>query len=335
MRTVTIISGIAGMTGGEVAAKLLERGDTVIGFDNFFAGSRDVVTRLLPHEPFYFFEYNINSANDMNSLFSLIESEYPADRCRLSFINCAAVVHTKHFYHPDDTFETNVVAMRDSLGRAIRAGFSKYINCSTSEVYSMKSWQEGGVREDAPVLIATAEQSLRTSYATGKLLTEFFTRDAVDRGCIAGCSIRFANVYSPNEAHEEHIIPYVISSLSREKRIVLLENARETYRTFLHNGDSCASVIRLLDTPTALDGSVYNVGTTEEISIPDLVAKTAKLMELTDISIDYCGRRSADPARRLLNIDKVTAAAGWVPKISLDEGLRQCIRSYRNGRKQT
>ena len=40
---------------------------------------------------------------------------------------------------------------------------------------------------------------------TGKLLTEFFMKDAVDEGKIKGCSIRFANVYSKNELNPKHI----------------------------------------------------------------------------------------------------------------------------------
>lgn len=332
MENVTIISGVAGMTGSLVAEKLLERGHLVIGFDNFFAGSREIVNSLLTRNHFQFFEYDLADSGNMGSLFAFIEAEYGRATCRLSFVNCAAVVHTKHFYHPDDTFKTNVLAMRDSLEQTVKAGFSTYINCSTSEVYSMKSWQEGGVREDAPVFIATVEQSLRTSYAAGKLMTEFFMRDAVERGRIKGCSIRFANVYSPDEAHEEHIIPHIISSLYRERRVLLLENARETYRSFLHNSDSCASVIRLLDTPDALNGTVYNVGTTEEIAIVDLVARIASLMGLNDISIEFGGVRTADPVRRLLNVDKIRAATGWGAEISLEDGLRQCI-SYQRTRR--
>jgi dTDP-glucose 4,6-dehydratase len=63
----------------------------------------------------------------------------------------------------------------------------------------MNSWNEnGGVRESDYLTMAAAEHSQRTSYATGKLLTEFFIKDAVDEGRIKGCSIRFANVYSKN-----------------------------------------------------------------------------------------------------------------------------------------
>jgi len=329
MKPLTLISGVAGMTGSLAAAKLLDRGDEVIGFDNYFAGSRESIADLLLHKGFQFFEYDISDSRHLDVLFAFLHAHYPADRFRLAFINCAAVVHTHHFYHPDETFNTNVVAMRDSLDRAVRGHFSVYINCSTSEVYSMNSWQEHGVSESSPVLLATAEQSLRTSYAAGKLLTEFFVRDTVDRGLITGCSLRFANVYSPSEAHAEHIIPFLIASLSRDRRVVLLENARETYRTFLHNSDSCAAVIRLLDTPAALDGSIYNVGTTEEINIVDLVSRIAELMGLNDVSIEYLGRRSADPIRRLLSITKLHQATGWTPQISLDEGLRQCVEFRR------
>jgi dTDP-glucose 4,6-dehydratase len=196
----------------------------------------------------------------MDELFRFVMTKMGRSRPLPVLSIARAVVHTKHFYNPEDTFLTNVVGMRDSLHRAIEAGFLKYINCSTSEVYSMNSWMEGGVREDSPVLLATAEQSLRCSYATGKLLTEHFLKDCVNRGLIKGCSIRFANVYSPTEAHDEHIIPYIISSLMKTNSVVLLENAKKTIRTFLHNSDSCDAVIALLMNEKSLDGSIFNVG---------------------------------------------------------------------------
>ena len=333
MKKVTIISGAAGMTGCATAEKLLARGEWVVGFDNFFAGSRADVERLAGQPRFTFFEYDLTRAADMDALFAFVRREFPAADSRLAFLNCAAVVHTKHFYHPDDTFGVNVVGMRDSLERAIAAGCRTYVNCSTSEVYSMKSWEEGGVREESPVLVATAEQSLRTSYATGKLLTEFFLRDAVGRGRIRGCSIRFANVYSPTEAHESHIIPYAISALLRTGGLTLLENARGTQRSFLHNSDSCAAVVRLLDTDAALDGTIYNVGTPDEIGIVELVELIAKLLGLPRADIRFEGVRTADPARRLLNTAKIRAATGWQPEIPLAEGLRQCIAFWRQGAK--
>ena len=96
----------------------------------------------------------------------------------------------------------------------------------------MESWKEGGMKEDDFLLMATAEHSQRTSYATGKLLTEFFVKDVVDKGLIKGCSLRFANVYSRNELLTKHIVPHVISSLIYDGTVTLLENSKVNKRTF-------------------------------------------------------------------------------------------------------
>lgn len=328
MSEVVVISGVAGMTGSKVSEFLLKQGIPVVGFDNFFCGSREVIAALSRNKNFVFFEYDVCNSNHMDSIFNFVEDKFSGyDKY---FVNCAAVVHTKHFYHPDDTFSTNVIAMKDMLTRCIDKGYERFVNCSTSEVYSMKSWEEGGVKENSPVLMATAEQSLRTSYATGKLLTEFFMKDAVDNGKIKGCSIRFANVYSAEELYDDHIIPHIISSLKKDKSVTLLENAKQTRRTFLNNHDSCMAVLKLLFSEKALDGSVYNVGTTQEIYIVDLVKKIAELMKIDDYSVNFKDTRSADPARRLLNVDKISERVGWSAEISLEQGLKECIENRRN-----
>ena len=110
----------------------------------------------------------------------------------------------------------------------------------------MNSWNEnGGVKESDYITMAIAEHSQRTSYATGKLLTEFFMKDAVDTGKIKGCSIRFANVYSKDERYPKHIIPFIINSFRDNGKVVLLENSRKNKRTFLNNYDSCSAVLAL------------------------------------------------------------------------------------------
>ena len=191
MNKLVVISGIAGMTGSMVTKFLLEK-DFVVGFDNFFCSTKETIKEYENCEKFHFFEYDIRNKEQMKNLFSFVENNFK--NYSKYYINCAAVVHTKHFYEPDNTFEVNVICAKESLNQAIENGFERYINCSTSEVYSMKSYVEGGIKEESPVLLATAEQSLRTSYATGKLMTEFFTKDAVEKGKIKACSIRFANI---------------------------------------------------------------------------------------------------------------------------------------------
>lgn len=325
--TLYVISGVTGMTGNELSRRLVNDGQKVIGFDNFFASSIDTVSDLLGNPNFIFHEYDLNNPEQMEALKAEVLAMKP-DVKEIVYINCAAVVHTEHFYEVEHTFTTNVTSMRAFLQQAIEVGASIYINCSTSEVYSMQSWNEhGGVREDDFLLIATAEHSQRTSYAVGKLMTEFFMKDAVDTGLIKGCSIRFANVYSKHERFAKHIIPHIINQLLNGEKVVLLENSKKNKRTFLHNIDSCNAVFELIAHPDALDGTVYNVATDEEVSIVELTNLIAHKMGIENPEIVFEGYRKSDPERRLLNTDKLRTRTGWKPQVTLDKGLDLCVAS--------
>ncbi|MCR4636247.1 MAG: NAD(P)-dependent oxidoreductase [Butyrivibrio sp.] len=330
MNRLYAISGVTGMTGNELVRQILtdESKDHILGFDNFYASSIETVSDHINDDRFEFFEYDINNADQMADFENRIKAAAP-DYDELVYINCAAVVHTEHFYHVYETFDTNVLGMKFFMEQAIRVGAQKYINCSTSEVYSMNSWNEsGGVKESDYLTMAVAEHSQRTSYATGKLLTEFFMKDAVDEGRIKGCSIRFANVYSKNERYPKHIIPYIINSFRNDGKVVLLENSRKNKRTFLNNYDSCSAVLALVNTESALDGTVYNVATDEEISIIDLAKLCAGKMGIEKPVIEFSGYRESDPERRLLSTEKIRTRTTWKPVIDLDKGLEECVAFY-------
>ena len=330
MSKLYAISGVTGMTGNELVRQILVDGSTdhILGFDNFYASSIETVSDRINDDRFEFFEYDLNNKEQMQDFERrVVAIKYGYDE--VIYINCAAVVHTEHFYHVYETFETNVEGMNDFLQQAIRVGAGKYINCSTSEVYSMNSWNEnGGVKESDYLTMSVAEHSQRTSYATGKLLTEFFIKDAVDEGKIKGCSIRFANVYSKDERYPKHIIPFIINSFRDNGKVVLLENSRRNRRTFLNNYDSCSAVLALAATDSALDGTVYNVATDEEISIIDLAKLCASKMGIEDPVIEFSGYRESDPERRLLSTEKIRTRTAWKPVVDLNKGLDECITNY-------
>ena len=325
------ISGVTGMTGNELVRQILDdkkSEDHILGFDNFYASSIDTVKDCLGDSRFDFFEYDLNSSEQM-ALFENMVMDMKENYDGIIYINCAAVVHTEHFYEVYETFDTNVTGMKSFMEQAIRVGADAYINCSTSEVYSMNSWNEdGGVREDSYLTIAHAEHSQRTSYAVGKLMTEFFMKDAVDKGKIKGCSIRFANVYSKDEKYPKHIIPFIISSLMKDGKVTLLENSIKNRRTFLNNYDSCSAVLALINSPDSLDGTVYNVATDEEIKITDLVKLCAEKMGIADPEINFEGYRESDPERRILSTEKIRKRTYWSPSVTLEKGIEECVANY-------
>ena len=118
---------MTGMTGNELARQIVKRGDDVIGFDNFFASSIETIQDVLESEHLTFFEGDVNDDAKMQELekkVSGLKEKYE----KVIYINCAAVVHTEHFYHVDRTFETNVMGMKKFLEQAIRVKADSYIN---------------------------------------------------------------------------------------------------------------------------------------------------------------------------------------------------------------
>ena len=86
--------------------------------------------------------------------------------------------------------------------------------------------------------------------------------------------------------------------------------------------------MELAKTDSALDGSIYNVATDEEISIIDLTKMIAQKMGIDDPVIKFEGYRESDPERRILSTDKIRERTNWQPIINLDKGLDMCIENY-------
>ena len=81
----------------------------------------------------------------------------------------------------------------------------------------------------------------------------------------------------------------------------------------------------LIDSELALDGSVYNVATNEEISIIDLVKMCGEKLGIEAPEIVFSGYRASDPERRVLNTDKIRMKTGWRPEITLEQGIEMCV----------
>ena len=134
MKSLYVLSGASGMTGSELVHQILgtEQESHIIGFDNFFASSIDTIQEYLEDPRLEFYEYDINNSFHMENIERRILGERK-EYDRVVFINCAAVVHTEHFYEVEHTWETNVISMKSFLEQAIRTHADVYINCSTSE----------------------------------------------------------------------------------------------------------------------------------------------------------------------------------------------------------
>jgi hypothetical protein len=117
---------------------------------------------------------------------------------------------------------------------------------------------------------------------------------------------------------------------------------------YLLDGNAGRAIIGVAECPEAV-GQVFNVGSTEEVSILDLARKVVALVDGGQGSQGAREQRSKgaderivfvpydqayeagfeDLRRRVPEISKIKAMIGWEPQVPLDETLRRVIAFYR------
>jgi nucleoside-diphosphate-sugar epimerase len=306
-----LITGVAGLTGAHLVRQCLSHGDTVVGVDNFFRGARENIAELLSCDRFTFFEQDFRD---------YIKSTRDADFDGIYHL--AAIVPTKYFYEePCLTYEVNCQGTYELFQWALSRRIPRFVNASSSEIYGHAS--DYPTRETTASLYDSVDTTTRWSYAHGKIMTEYLLNHHGRE--IAVCHLRYANVYGPYDVDDHHVIPYILNRIAKDETCRLNIRAGEIMRSFLYMSD-CAEGTRLAML-NMQSGTSYNIGNPEETSILSLFHTAARVMN--ELGCNYNRKpvfdiqRAGDPARRVLDISRAREQLGYMPKISLEEGLKR------------
>lgn len=331
MKYATMITGVAGTTGSRILKQLLTDPEVVsgnrciIGIDNLFRkGSEANIRPYLSNDNFRFI------CEDFREW---------ARKCK--FVNqgqideiyhMAAVVPTHYFYDsPDLTYEVNCQGTIDLFNWSLHNHVKRFVVGSSSEIYGHIRPGDLPAKETTPSNFDSEEVTTRWSYAEGKLLTEHYLnhyKDQMERVC----HLRFANTYGVEDLEENHVIPYLVKSVLDNSPEIHINRYPTVYcRTFLNNADSAAACIAVMK--KGRNGSPYNVGSSTEVSIEqllDLVLSLSKEITGKDYEGEVCRDivRPGDPLRRVLSCERLKEDTGFTPQVTLSQGIREMIVKY-------
>lgn len=316
-----LITGGAGFIGAHLTRALLERGDRVAVLDNLSTGSIDNI-RAFAHHPLYSF-----AIDDVRNALVLDRLASEAD----AIVHLAAAVGVQLVVErPTETIETNVLGTHAVLAAARRYR-CRTLLASTSEVYGK------GVRvpfaEDDDLLLGASSRS-RWSYAASKLLDEFLGLAAHREYDLPVTVARFFNTVGPGQTGRYGmVVPRFVRAALQGAPIPVYGDGDQS-RCFCHVRDTVRAVIDLLDLPDQTSGEIYNIGSSQEVTINQL-AKTVIDRTESASSIQYIPYSEAyapgfeDMRRRVPDTNKVHAAIGWVPKHNLSQILDDVIEFER------
>ena len=144
-------------------------------------------------------------------------------------------------------------------------------------------------------------------------------------------SLMPTNLYGPGDNYNletSHVLPAMIRKFYEAKQnksdSVLLWGSGTPLREFLHVDDLAQAVILNLSLESS--NSIYNVGSSEEISIKNLAIKIQKIIGYKGEIIWDQSKPDGTP-RKLLNSSFISQL-GWKPKINLDEGIKMTYKDF-------
>jgi UDP-glucose 4-epimerase len=317
-----LITGGAGFIGSHLADAYIGRGDEVYVVDDLSTGSIDNIHHLKQHPRF---QYTVESVRNVPVVAELV------DRCDVVFHLAAAVGVRLIVESPVRTIETNVHGTEVVLAAANKKK-KKVLVASTSEVYGLST--QTPFREDGQLVFGASSKS-RWSYACSKALDEFLALAYWRERKLPVTIVRLFNTVGPRQTGQYGmVIPNFVKQALAGRPITVYGDGKQT-RCFCYVGDVVGALVRLMDSDQAV-GEVFNIGSTEEVSILELAERVRKLTgstsEIVLVPYDEAYEEGfEDMPRRVPDIGKVRALTGFEPQTRLDEILRSVIAFQSGG----
>jgi UDP-glucose 4-epimerase len=304
-----LITGGAGFIGSHLAESLLEDGWEVFALDDLSTGSMGNVAHLVDRDDFHLVVESVLSPATVNEL---------VNRCDVVYHLAAAVGVRLIVEEPVRTIVTNVQGTEVVLDNCNRFG-KRVLIASTSEVYGDHRELRPLKETDRRIYGPTTQR--RWAYADSKAMDEFLAlAHAQERGL--NCTIaRLFNTVGPRQsAQYGMVVPTFIERALRGKPIEIHGDGSQT-RCFCHVADTVRALRALMDEP-ATTGEIYNVGSSNRISIIELAERVKALAEsdspLVFVPYDQVyGEGIEDMLHREPSIEKIGAAVGWRPERDL------------------
>jgi len=140
------------------------------------------------------------------------------------------------------------------------------------------------------------------------------------------------NLYGPNDNFDKkssHVIPALIKKIffakKEGKKSIPIWGDGSPSRDFLYVDDAAEAIILAAEKYNKQDP--INFGTGEEITIKELVDKIQMIMN-SNLEIEWETDKPNGQPRRCVSYERAKKEIGFVPKISLDEGLSRTINWY-------
>ena len=301
-----LVTGGAGFIGSRLVMKLVEKGYYVKVLDNLSRGSIDQILPLIKLNKIEFINGDIRDK-------AVVDSVMAGADC---VFHEAATNINRSIKYPGESFDINFNGSYVVFKSAKDHNVKKVLFASSASVYGQPEilpMNEGG--KLSPI----------TPYCICKLACEYLLR-SLDLKFIV---FRYFNVYGAGQ----HVDAYYTSVINTFQKNILNGNAPvivgdgNQSMDFVHISDVVNA--NILGLESSVENEVFNVGSGMSTTVRELAYKLIELMGV-EVEPIFSPRKVIVDTRRA-DIQKIHKFLGFTPQTTLEEGLREVVKSNENG----
>lgn len=316
MSPPVIVTGAAGFIGLHVVERLLERGETVIGVDNFNT----------------YYDPALKAARaarlDGRPGFTMIRLDIAEHQALLDLVKASGAKRVVHLaaqagvrYSIENPFayeRSNLAGHLAVLEACRHSGVEHLVYASSSSVYGDRPIDGQGFKETDP---ADKPVSL---YAATKRSCEMISQSYAALYGFPQSGLRFFTVYGPWGRPDMAYYSFSQKIVAGEPIEVYGEG--KMARDFTYIDDIVDGIVGVLDNPPPAGGhEVYNIGDNDPVGLMEMISTLEAALGVPAVKV-MRPMQPGDVTATFANIDKLNALTGYKPKVKLAEGLKRFVQ---------
>jgi len=314
--SVCLVTGGAGTIGSTIVDQLLAAGAAEIRvLDNFVRGRRANLADALPSDRVTVVEGDIRDVDLVRDVTAGTDLVFHQAAIRIT--QCAEEPRLALEVLADGTFNV--------LEAAAAAKVRKVVAASSASVY--------GLATEFPTTELQHPWDNDTFYGAAKVFNEGMLRSLHAMYGLDYVALRYFNVYGPrmdiHGLYTEVLIRWM-ERIDGGLPPLVLGDGRQTM-DFVFTTDIARA--NLLAAESAATDEVFNIGTSTETSLLELAQALLRVMDRTDLDVEFGPARAVNGVtRRLASVEAAREQLGWKPEVDLDAGLRALVAWWRGQR---
>lgn len=323
-----LVAGGAGFIGSNLCDELV-KDNKVICVDNFSSSQAKNIEHLLPNPNFIFINHDLTTPLDLEELDELKKFKVPFQGIQEVY-NLACPMSVKNFAeNKEKTLLASSYVIKNVLDLALKYQ-AKFLQFSSSVVYGFRNNEKTSDKIPETFLGTVDFLSDRACYDEGKRFAETMVSTYRQIFNLDTKIIRLFRTYGPRMAlNDDQMLPdFVNNALSGEDIVIFGD---ENFSSSLcYVDDVIDAAVKVM--ASELSGP-YNIGSEEDIKLNDVAQMILEMTGSTS-KIVFAPNKLFMSELNVPDTYKIRNDLGWMPVVTLRNGLEKTILDLEAGRQQ-